>query len=205
MAEEETDDWIELRQYVDPLQADLVKNFLREHGVRVSTRGDPGASAVLNRFMTIIDIRLDVPRSQLDAAQAALEAMETEAATDHPFRGNEQPGGPESIEPPARPPRKAIFAAFLGLIFPFGAGHFYAHHNAAGTILGAGIVGGALGGFLGRPILYRAAALLVAVDVIGAVWAVKRHNEQRIASETSQRRAALVAVALAFAATFLMR
>lgn len=197
------DDWVEIRRYVDPLQAHMVKDFLRGHGVRVSTRGDPGPSAVLNRFATIIDIRLDVPRGELATAEEALDAMESEGSA-HPFRGGGA-AAPESIGPTAPPRRTAIFAAFLACLFPLGAGHFYARHNAAGTILGAGIVGGALGGLLGQPTLFRAAALLVAADALGSIVAVKRHNEQRIPSEASQRRVALVAVAIAFAAALLVR
>lgn len=200
---DEPDEWIEIRRYSDPLQAEMVKNFLREHGVRFSMRGDPGASAVLNRFATIIDIRLDVPRSQVDSAEEALAAMEAASAVEHPFRGGGGVAPPEST-PPAPAPRKTIYGVFLALLFPFGAGHFYAGHTAAGTILGAGIIAGVLGGFLGRPDLFRASALLVAADVLGVMFAVKRHNEQRIPPDTHQRGAAFVAVVIAFAFALLL-
>ena len=55
----------------------------------------------------------------------------------------------------------------------------------------------------GRAELARTWALLVAVDMIGAFWAVRRFNAKRIPSEGTQRRWALVAVVLAFATTLL--
>ena len=100
MAEDEPDDWVEIRRFDDPLRADLVKNFLREHGVHVATRGDPGVTAVLNRFATVIDIRLDVPRGELATAEEALVAMEAEGV-DQPFRGGQR-GDPETEAEAAR-------------------------------------------------------------------------------------------------------
>jgi hypothetical protein len=192
----EEDDWVEVRRFDDPLRADMVRNFLREHGVTVASRGDPGVTAVLNRFTTVVDIRLDVPRAELEAAEEALAALEAEEV-DHPFRGGRRGKEEEPTEPP---PRKTAFAIFLAMLFPFGAGHFYARHGAAATILCAGIVGGVLGAtFGGRPELFRIAGYIVTADILFAHWAVKRHNEQRIPSENLQRGAAALVVLLAYA------
>ena len=101
-------------------------------------------------------------------------------------------------------PRSAIGAAFLAVVVPIGGGHFYARHGAAGTILAAGIIGAALGMvFAGRGELARTWALLVAADMVGSFWAVRRFNAKRVPSESTQRRWALVAVLLAFATTLL--
>jgi hypothetical protein len=202
--EADEEEWIEIRRFDDPLRASLVSNFLREHGVHVSTRGDPGTAAVLNRFATLVDIRLDVRRRDLDTCLEVLAAMESEGV-DHPFRGGQREEVEKDRTPTEPLPRKTAFAAFLGLLFPIGAGHFYARHGAAGTILCAGILGGALGAYLGRPELLHATGLLVAADVVGAHWAVKRHNEQRVPPEAVQIRWAMVVVALAFAAALLRR
>jgi hypothetical protein len=193
---ESEDDWVEIRRFDDPLRADMVRNFLREHGVVVASRGDPGVTAVLNRFTTVVDIRLDVPRAQLEAAQEALAAMEA-AEVEHPFRGGRRGKEDEPTEPL---PRKTAFAIFLALLFPIGAGHFYARHGAAATILCAGIVGGVLGAFVGgRPELLRIAGYIITADILLSHWAVKRHNEKRVPSESVQRGAAALVVLLAYA------
>jgi hypothetical protein len=199
------DEWVELRRFDDPLRADMVKNFLRAHGVHVGMRGDPGVTAVLNRFATIVDIRLDVRQSELVSAREALAAMEAEGV-DQPFRGGHRVETEEVAEDKEPAPRKTAFAIFLAMLFPIGAGHFYAGHTAAGTLLGAGIVAGGLGGFLGdRPELFHAAAILLVIDIALSHWAVKRHNASRIPPENVQRRWAAVAVAVAFAIALLRR
>lgn len=81
------EEWVELRRYNDPIEADMARDFLKLHGVRVSTRGNSGVTGVLNRFDTILDIRLVVPKSELDAAREAIEALNAPERQVSPFRG----------------------------------------------------------------------------------------------------------------------
>lgn len=189
--------WVEIRRFDDPLQAEMVKDFLRDHGLRVSTRGNAGTTAVLNRFATVVDIRLDVPASQVDAAREALAAMDVGEATEQPFRGL-QPAGRDDED--YVPPRRASTAMMLGFVMPIGAGHFYARHGAAGGIFLAGIIGAGLGVVLGLPQLGLAWGILALIDIVGARWAVRRANAGRVPPESAQRLGALAAVAFAFAA-----
>lgn len=192
--------WIELRRFDDPLEAQMVGDFLREHGIRVSVRGDAGATAVLNRFSTVVDIRLDVPRAEVDAAREALAALEVGDAVEQPFRGLAPADGSEGARYVA--PRRAATAMMLGFLVPIGAAHFYARHGAAGGILLAGVIGAGLGMMLGRPELGVAWGVLVLADLAGARAAVRRCNEGRVPSERTQRLSALAVVVLAFCAAF---
>ncbi len=85
--EKKEESWVELRRFNDPLEADMAKDFLEQSGVPVLVRGNSGATGVLNRFDTILDIRLTVPETKLAIAKEALEAMQTPARNEEPFRG----------------------------------------------------------------------------------------------------------------------
>ena len=194
-------DWIEVRRVTDSIGADMIRDFLHEHDVRVAIRGNPQATR-MTWSQTSDVLRIVVAPGDLQKAKDALAAMTTESS--HPFRGAAPIEDDSERADRFVKPRSAIGAAVLAVIVPIGGGHFYARHGAAGTVLAAGIVGAALGLVLaGRAELARTWALLVAVDMIGAFWAVRRFNAKRIPSEGTQRRWALVAVVLAFATTLL--
>jgi hypothetical protein len=190
------DEWVTIRSFDDPVEAEITQQFLRDHGIPVSILGNSGTTSILNRFTTVLDIRLTVPAARLDDAREALEALATSGA-DHPFRGK----APAGDETSSLVKRKSAAAAFiLACLVPVGGGHFYAQHTAAAIVLGAGIVGGYAGAIVGaRPELLAASGLLVALDAVGAIFAVKRYAEGRIPSEARQRLGALVVVVAAFA------
>jgi hypothetical protein len=189
--------WIEIRRFDDPLEAELVRDFLRDHGVRVSVRGNAGTTAVLNRFSTVIDIRLDVPRAELDVAREALAAMNVGDAGESPFRGL-VPATKTDAERYVAPKRPRV-AMMLGLLVPIGAAHFHARHGAAGGVICAGVVGALLGILLfGRVELAIAWGILVVADVLGAPAAVRRFNAGRVPPEGIQRLYALGTLVLAF-------
>jgi hypothetical protein len=95
-------------------------------------------------------------------------------------------------------------AALLALLVPIGAGHFYARHGAAGSVLCAGIAGALLGLVLGHRELTLAWALLVLFDGVGATLAVRRFNAQSVPTDAAQRRFATVALVVAFGAAWLV-
>ena len=116
-------EWVELRRYDDNLEAEIALNFLRDHGVRVKLLGNSGQTSVLNRFSTIVDIRLLVPKKSLRRARNTLDAMtnadvervpeaeeDPESAGGHPYRGKH--GGTEEEAPP-RHRRAAVMLACL--------------------------------------------------------------------------------------------
>jgi hypothetical protein len=197
------EEWVEIRRFVDATNAEMTRDFLRDHDIDARIRGNSGATGVLNRFTTVIDTRLDVRRGDLDAAREALHALEAGAANEDPFRGR-RPVEPDD-ELPYAPPKKASAAMFLALLIPIGAGHFYARHGAAGTILLAGIAGGFVGGLLGGGVVpMLACALIVGADIVLCPFAVRRNNQGRIPSDGRQRAFALAVVAAAFAAAYVL-
>lgn len=194
-------EWLEIKRYDDPLQAEMVSDFLREHDIAIRQRGNAGATSVLNRFSTIVDIRLDVPRDQFAQALETLEALEAGDSSEQPFRGR-SPAAAEFQRYVA--PKKGTAAMMLGFMVPIGAAHFYAGHGAAGAILFAGVIGSFLGVALGHHELGLAWGILVLADILGARRAVRRHNEGRIPSENQQRLAALCVLGVAFACAVLV-
>ena len=195
----EDTEWVEVRRFSDYVEAELVEQFLRDHGLRVQRRGDGTNFSGLDRFVAVLDIRLLVPSEDLDEARDALEAMTTEVH-EEPFRGPAPP--PERIsEPPVERPRSARAAFVLALLVPIGGGHFYARSNATGVLLALGTLGGAGAAmFLRAPTPMFGAMLLVVLDALGAPFAAKRFNKGRTWSNAKQRLWAVFAVALAFGA-----
>lgn len=195
------DAWIEIKRFDDPLRSEMVRDFLRDHGIQTRMRGNAGSTSVLNRFDTILDIRLDVPAALLEQAKEALVALEAGDSAEQPFRGR-VPASPDSEA--YVPPRKPAAAMMLGFIVPIGAGHFYARHGAAGAILMAGVIAAFLGVmFAGHVELGVAWGIILVADVVGSYFAVKRHNAGTIPSEGKQRIVALGVVVLAFAAALI--
>jgi hypothetical protein len=147
----------------------------------------------------LTDMRILVPRADLERAGQVLTALNRGHGDAHPFRD----APPDSYEPPTAR-RKAPFATILALLVPIGGGHFYARHGAAGTILAAGIIGGVAGArFDMAPLLYASLGLVL-VDAVFAPFAVRRTNRGAVSSEGTQRAWALAAVAGAYLLALLM-
>jgi hypothetical protein len=199
--DDEDDDWVEVRRFEDPIGATMIRDFLHDHDVRVAIRGNPQATRMTWSQTTDI-IRIVVPPADLEKAREALAAMS--AGDTHPFRGAAPPPD-EAPEEKFVKPRSGLGAAMLAFFVPIGAGHFYARHGAAGTIIGIGIVGAVAASILlGHDELFRAWAFLVVLDAVGAFWAVRRFNEKRIPPDDVQRRWAMAGVVAAFAAAWVM-
>jgi hypothetical protein len=188
-------DWVEVRRATTPVEADMVRNFLRDHGVPSAINGDSGGTRLVWQ-QTMMDIRIVVAPSDLENAREVLTAM-TAHTTEHPFRG--APPVARDEEEPYVATRSMMAAPMLAALVPIGAGHFYARHGAAGTILCAGVAGSFLGIMLGHVELAVTWGILVLVDIAGSVLAVKRFNAQQIPSEGVQRGWAIGAVMIAFA------
>lgn len=182
--------WVEILRVHDRFESDVTVGFLQDHGVPVQTSG--GANTALP-MMGLTDLRILVPRADLERAAQVLTAMNRGQGDAHPFRD----APPEPYEPPVAR-RKAMFATMLALLVPIGGGHFYARHGAAGTILAAGIIGGWLGERLGMSGLLHASVLLVVADALAAQLAVRRANRGQLPGEGSQRAWALAAVVAAY-------
>lgn len=193
---EDEGNWIEVRRASTPVEADMVRDFLRDHGVRSAVNGDSGGTRLPWQH-TMMDIRIVVAPKDVEDAREVLAAMVADT-TEHPFRGVPPAPRDEEEDAPYVAKRSVVAAAMLGLLVPIGAGHFYARHGAAGTILCAGVVGSFLGIVFGHSELAVTWALLLAVDVVGSFFAVRRYNEQRVPPESRQRQLAAVAVIVAF-------
>jgi hypothetical protein len=104
----ESVDWVELLRVYDRFQADITVRFLEDHGVPVQTAG--GANVALP-MMGMTDVRILVPRTDLERAGQVLEAMRSDRADVHPFRD----APPEPYEAPVAK-RKTPFATILALL-----------------------------------------------------------------------------------------
>lgn len=193
-------DWIEIRRFAAPTETEMIRDFLHDHGIRVRVHGAINTATRLPWTVVANDSRIMVHPDDVEQAREVLVAMEKGDAVDQPFRGPEQTRKKKrDDEEEFVQKRSALGAAFLAFIVPIGAGHFYARHSAAGTILCAGIVGSVLGMFFGGHFeLSRAWAMLVVIDMVGARWAVKRFNEGRVPPEGAQRLWAGAAVLISF-------
>jgi Putative prokaryotic signal transducing protein len=205
MVDADDDDWVEIGRFDDRIGAEMIRDFLADHDVRVALHGNPQATR-MTWSQTSDVIRIVVPRADLENAKEALEAMT--AGEQHPFRGPTP--AREDDEDEARgatieKPRSASSALALAIIVPIGAGHFYARHGAAGIILCAGMLGAFLASIVGgQPAFLRAWGILVVVDAIGAFFAARRYNQRRVPPEGMQRTWAMAAVVLAFAGAWLL-
>jgi hypothetical protein len=208
--EHEGDDWVTIASFDDPVEAEMTCDFLKTHGITLRQLGNAPQVAVLNRFQTIVDIRIAVREADVEEATEALAALRSERRDAHPYRGAsedsskvvEQEGEGDDRGPKKRT-RRAAFA--LALLLPIGSGHFYAHHGAAAAIVLAGILGGMIATIAGRaPWAFVASAILVAGDALLSPLAVARHNAGKVPSEGKQRVVAAGAVAAAFAIAWLL-
>ena len=202
-------EWVVVRRYDDGLNAQIALDFLRDHGVPVALRGNSGATAVLNRFDTVLDVRLVVRPKHLADALEALSALESPGtpieardelvpASGHPYRDTTE------LDTEVRTRyRRAAFA--LACMMPIGAGNFYAGENVAGTIFGAAIAIFCAAAFATRTDgFFVAAMFVVACDALTALAAVERHNAGAPASPRSQAiRASACAIVAALAAIVL--
>ncbi len=204
-----TPEWVVVRRYDDGLAAHIAVDFLRDHGVPVALRGNSGATAVLNRFDTVLDVRLVVQAKHLPRALETLSALECPGTpiesreelapiTGHPYRDTEM------LEADPMPRyKRAAFA--LALMLPIGSGHFYAGENVAGAIFCSAIAasfGTALFARSERPLV--AALFIIACDALTSLAAVDRHNTRSAASLGAQAFRATACVAFAVLAAMLV-
>lgn len=88
-------DWVELLRVHDRFEAEITVGMLEDHDVPVRTYG--GATTALPTI-GLTDVRILVPRPDLERAEQVLAAMRGGQADVHPFRD----APPEPYEPPVR-------------------------------------------------------------------------------------------------------
>jgi len=202
-------EWVVVRRYDDGLAAQIAMDFLRDHGVPVALRGNSGATAVLNRFDTVLDVRLVVQTEHLTQALETLSALESPGTpiesreelaplSGHPYRDTEA-GGTD------RMPRYKRAAFALALMLPIGSGHYYAGEAVAGVVFSC-----AIASLLGASFIVRserplvAAIFVVACDALTSLSAVDRHNAGKASERGSQALRAAGCVAFAMLAAALL-
>jgi hypothetical protein len=160
-------------------------------------RGNSGVTGVLNRFDTIVDIRLTVPAADLVVAREALEAMQSPVQNEAPFRGighekeiRDESSGEDADAPIPR--KKSPFVAMgFALVLPIGSGHMYAGHQAAGKILGGFIIAMSIAAvYRGSPAIWVGVFALIAIDILFSPFAVNRFNRGAVTKESMQYAAA---------------
>lgn len=92
--DEETE-WVELLRVHDRLEADVTVDMLEDHDVPVRTFG--GATSALPTI-GLTDVRILVPREDVERAGQVLAAMRGGLAQVHPFRDAPE----EPYDPPVR-------------------------------------------------------------------------------------------------------
>ncbi|MDB4943450.1 MAG: hypothetical protein JWP97_2984 [Labilithrix sp.] len=209
MPEADEEDWVEIRRFTDRIGAEMIRDFLADHDVRVAIHGNPQATR-MTWSQTSDILRIVVAREDLESANEVLAAMT--AGEQHPFRGPipDRASVEEELDEPApasrfEKPKGRLSAAVLALVLPIGAGHFYAQHAAAAKVLCVGMLASFLLAMVGhQPAFFRVWALLVLVDAVGAFFAARRYNERRVPSDRTQQLAAFGAVVAAFAVAWLL-
>lgn len=204
------DEWVVVRYYDDGLAAKIALDFLRDHGVPVALRGNSGSTAVLNRFDTVLDVRLVVRERHVPDALEALTALESPGTpieareellpvSGHPYR--------DTSEIDTEVPRRYRRAAFaLSFMLPIGAGHFYAGENVAGSIFAAAVAAFGASAVVTRDDrLFLAIVFVVACDALTALSAVDRHNAGQPASPRAQAIRAVLCVMFATACALMVR
>jgi hypothetical protein len=88
-------DWVELLRVHDRLEAEITVNILEDHDVAVRTYGGPTTALPT---IGLTDVRIFVPRGDLERADQVLTAMRGGRADIHPFRD----APPEPYEAPIR-------------------------------------------------------------------------------------------------------
>ena len=189
-------EWVLVLQSHDPVEHDMARRFLTDHGIEVQSAG--GATHAIPTI-GLTDMRVLVPKRDALRAEEILRALDRGATDAHPFRDG------ASVEPYEAPVerRKWPFAVVLAVVVPIGAGHFYARHGAAGVVLAIGIVGSTVAAMaLHIPALMKAAMLMVALDMVLSPFAVRRFNAGKVPTEGAQRLGALAMVAVASVVAF---
>ncbi len=191
--------WVQLRAFSEPMEAEVLRQFLEDHDVPVRVRGNQGRTPV---FAIGYDVRLDVPEDRLEDALDVLAALHASGHQVDPYRGPQPLTIPEAAresDAPLEAPRtRSWMAVAASLLVPLGGGHLYARHGATAVLLLAGIVCAVLTATQGRPEMMFAAAALVGFDAVGSVFAARRTAAGVPWSVTKQRLVALVAIGCAY-------
>lgn len=197
------DEWVPLRRYDNTLDAEIAQNFLREHDLEARLHGNVGTTSSLGHLVSGFSVQLMVRESERELATEALTALASAEPEAH-REEDELPSGPayrgeaRGYERPAGVRHRYKRAVpLLAIVFPLGAGHFYARHTVAGVVYGASVLACGIGGaVLEKPWPGAAALLIVLSDVAFGMQAVDRFNEGRVPSGAKQGAVAALTVAL---------
>jgi hypothetical protein len=183
------EDEVELRRFDNAFDAELALAFVREHGVRARLKGS-GTTHLLDRFTSVVDLRLVVPAGEREAGMAALEAMELgEQSSDeaaHPRLDEEELHGDVPYrerrsnrheDAPSRKDVRYRRGAIVGVAW-FGGAHLNARQSVLGwflcvamwTLLLAAVT-------TGKPWLIVTFTMLWLYDIAHGIVAVDLHNE----------------------------
>ena len=206
-AEREEEDWVEVSRFTDRLAAEMNRDFLADHDIRVGLHGNPQATRMTWSASSEL-FRIVVAREDLERAKEALAAMT--ANEQHPFRGpvptrEDEEEEQEEAREGYLAPKNPLFGSVLGILVPLGSAHFYTQHTAAAKVLAVGM-GAAflLALFGGQPQLFRVWGLLVLVDVVGGFFAARRYNRRAIPNDATQAVGAFLAVVVVFAIAMIL-
>jgi hypothetical protein len=177
-------DLVTIRHVSDPVEAEMLVDLLAQEGITAVIPGKEHNAMMGGLIASALQMPLKVPEDQAERALEVISALEEYDEVDPHDAG---PNAPEAMEHegggpyrggPARddsmPPRKKRVAIAAGLFLPmvfgcFGGAHFYVRSYTRGFALMATAWFFAYFGLSGYPLAWFVPALVVIVDIIGAL------------------------------------
>lgn len=117
--------WLEVRRFGGPVEAEMARAFLVEHGIRATLRGPTSTLHSLVRFAGSAEVCLLVPSEDVEEAREALAAL-TPELVEMPFRGatprdRARPPEVERARDPGPRPRSVLAVLVAASVLPIAA------------------------------------------------------------------------------------
>lgn len=186
--------FVTIRQVADPVEAEMLVDLLAQEGITAHVPGKEHNAMMGGLIASALQVPLKVPEDQAERAIEIISALEEYDEVDPHDAG---PNAPEAMElegngpyrgglaqRDATPPRKKRVAIAAGLFLPlvfgaFGGAHFYVRSYPRGFGLMATAWLFAFLGFSGYPLAWAVPALVVIIDIAGALGIIDRQDAER--------------------------
>ena len=179
----------------DAIQAQMACDLLAEEGIAATAVGKEHG-AMLGVYGAFLQIPLQVPA---DRAAEARELLTQSGLLGPTPDGGDKPKsagrghlrsvptlGAKQAVTTAGSPRQKRVAIFVAVALSFGAGHFYAREHVSGALLGIAELALIVLAVAGDAAVMGGVPLLMLVDLIGSLYAVRRYNDGRPRSTDRQ-------------------
>lgn len=178
-------------------EAAILRGYLEHHGIYAYVQGEQHRS-MLGMVGAYIELRVMVPAAELETAQQLLELFhsEQEQSEQGPeFRGTYRDETPadedrydEEVIDHARLANEVRRARLIGLVFPFGGGHFAAGAPIRGLFLSALGITGLVLAVTGSAALISLWMLAVVFDLLSVRGPLFEREVRRARGATKRER-----------------